>query len=255
MKQRMKQRLSHKLRLLPKSALIKTGPVDHADWNYKPILGWIIRKRYEMALPLLRQQPIRRLLKVGYGSGVFLPELFQHCQELYGIDIHPRAEEVNEILADFGIEAHLQTASAVSLPYTAQFFDCVVIISALEFIDDLDAVCNEVKRVLTPGGFLLVVTPGQSKLLDLGLKLLTGESAEADFGDRRKRIIPTLHKHFKVTYRQSFPGWPFSWLGFYTLLSLRPLIPQELSEKSYSGGKSHTRSSAEEVPIYSGTSK
>src|SRR6185437_4331790 len=38
------------LRLLPVKDLITTGPVDHADWNYKPVLGWIERQRFKLAL-------------------------------------------------------------------------------------------------------------------------------------------------------------------------------------------------------------
>jgi hypothetical protein len=40
--------------------------------------------------------------------------------------------------------------------------------------------------------------PGHSPVLDAGLKILTGNSASRDFGDRREQIVPTLHRHFIV---------------------------------------------------------
>ena len=61
------------LRLLPAKELITTGPVDHADWNYKPVLGWIERRRFKLALSMLPAPKSGRLLELGYGSGVFLP--------------------------------------------------------------------------------------------------------------------------------------------------------------------------------------
>jgi len=35
-----------------------------------------------------------RILEIGYGSGVFMPELSARCDELYGVDVHSRHEEV-----------------------------------------------------------------------------------------------------------------------------------------------------------------
>jgi SAM-dependent methyltransferase len=219
-----------RLKLLPKEALIKTGPVDHADWNYRPFLGWIQRLRFKLAASLVRkQQPIQKLLKVGYGSGIFMPELSQYCDELYGLDIHPMPEQVTEILEQYGVRAHLTSASAVSMPFPDQMFDGITVVSALEFVEPLEAACQEFKRVLKPGGFLVVITPGHSPVVDLGLKILTGESARKDFGDRRDAIIPTLLKHFKVEKQLLVPPLG-NWFGIclYTALLLRPL-PDALS--------------------------
>ena len=52
-------------------------------------------------------------------------------------------------------------------------------------------------RVLAPNGRIIVVTPGQSPLLDVALRVFTGESAEKDFGDRRKLVVPTLTREMR----------------------------------------------------------
>jgi hypothetical protein len=36
-------------RLLPPEDFVRTGPVDHADWNYRFPLGWISRRRLAVA--------------------------------------------------------------------------------------------------------------------------------------------------------------------------------------------------------------
>lgn len=93
--------------LLPQDNLLKTGEVDHADWNYRPILGWIQRQRFNLIVSLLAKERVNRLLEVGYGSGVFMPELSDHCRELYGIDIHQKQASVNKVLAEFNVSAKL----------------------------------------------------------------------------------------------------------------------------------------------------
>jgi ubiquinone/menaquinone biosynthesis C-methylase UbiE len=191
-------------RLLPPDDFAPTGPVDHGDWNYRFPLGWLSRRRLALATKLL-PPTIDRLLKIGYGSGVHLPHWATKCRELFGIDPHPHAERVTATLAKHGVAAHLTSGSAEAMPYPDAHFDCLLAISAIEFIPDLEAACREMWRVLRPDGKLVIVTPGRSPVVDFGLKLLTGESAKADYGDRRAAVLPTLRRHFAVERTKSFP--------------------------------------------------
>jgi ubiquinone/menaquinone biosynthesis C-methylase UbiE len=209
------------LKLLPPEALHKTGEVDHADWNYRPLLGAISRTRFRLVVALIGDVKRERLLEIGYGSGVFMPELARHCDELYGIDVHPMTNAVRVSLAGVGVSAKLFSGSVTALPFDDDFFDCLVAVSALEFVDDLDAACVEIKRVLKADGAFVVITPGHSPLVDLGLKLLTGKSAKTDFDDRRTKLIPTLLKHFRVERELTSPPVGSSLVKFYTALKLR----------------------------------
>jgi ubiquinone/menaquinone biosynthesis C-methylase UbiE len=208
------------LQLLPLDALMKTGDVDHADWNFRPLLGQIQKIRFRLIRKLLKVRRWHRLLEIGYGSGVFMPELARHADELFGIDPHPYPDEVANVLAEHGVEAKLATGSATSMPYADGFFDAIVIVSALEFIPDLDQACLEMRRLLTPDGVVIAVTPGQSPLLDLGVKILTGQSAKSDFGDRRAKIIPTLMKHFGVDRQLNSPPFIGRIVPLYTAMRL-----------------------------------
>jgi SAM-dependent methyltransferase len=193
------------MKLLPEDALIRTGDVDHANWNYRPVLGWIQRLRFRLICKLLGRGHYHRLLEIGYGSGIFMPELSLHCDELYGIDPHGQPEAVEKVLSERGIVARLKSGSAESMEYQDGFFDAIVVVSALEFIPDLERACIEVRRVLAPRGVLVIVTPGHSAAVDFGLKVLTGKKADEDFGERRKSILPCLMRHFHVQRRIDYP--------------------------------------------------
>jgi hypothetical protein len=56
------------MNLLPREALVKTGPVNHADWNYRPFLGLIQRIRWRLVRAFLGEQRYARLLEIGYGK-------------------------------------------------------------------------------------------------------------------------------------------------------------------------------------------
>ena len=208
------------LRLLPEEALLTTGAVDHGNWNYRPCLGRIQRLRFDLIRSMLQGSHAQRLLEIGYGSGIFLPELARHADQLYGIDPHPFTDNVAQVLEKHGVLASLVRGTATQMPYENAFFQTVVAVSALEFIDDLPLACREVKRVLTPGGIFVLVTPGHSSLLDLGLWLITGASPRDDFGDRRIRILPCLFREFVVDRRADYPPLLHRAFCLYTALRL-----------------------------------
>ena len=202
------------MHLLPKNELIHTGDVDHADWNYRPGLAFIMRRRFALVQSLLPQHS-HRMLEVGFGSGVFMPELSRHCDELYGIDVHEGVPEVQARLDACGVRASLSQQSATSLNFEDAFFDTIVAISALEFIDGIEDAAAELTRVLKHDGRLIAVMPGHSPLLDFALRVATGESAKRDYGDRREHVMPVLDSYFRVTQVKRF-------LPIYTAYELIP---------------------------------
>lgn len=184
--------------LLPPGSLVKTSGVDKAEWNFRPLLGMIQRLRFRLILSLLPDRHIGRLLEIGYGSGVFLPELAKRCDELYGIDPHRAAASVARNLAAHRVHAGLFSGSAIALPFQEASIDCLVAVSCLEYVEPFDHAVAEFRRVLKPGGSLVFVTPGNSPLLDAAHYLLTGCRAQEHYAGRRDRLIPTLLQQFTV---------------------------------------------------------
>jgi len=132
-----------KIELLPRELLVQTSDVDHADWNYRPLLGKLQRVRFQLIKALLRNSHGTELLEVGYGSGVFFPELLKHCQNISGVDIHPMPSEVSQSIEAAGIRANLHSADVCDMPFPDDAFDIVVAVSALEYVPDIDKACLE----------------------------------------------------------------------------------------------------------------
>ncbi len=211
---------NNSLRLLPPSALIRTSEVDHADWNYRKLLGLVQRVRFRLVRRLLGEARYPRILEIGYGSGVFMPELARRGDELYGIDPHPKNREVAAVLEQHGIRAQLHSGSAEELPFPDAHFDAIVSVSAIEYVPDIERCCREMGRVLKPGGKLVICTPGHSRLLDMALRVSTGERA-SQYSDHRQRLLPTLKRHFVTEKEKPFPPLVSSLVKLYTGIRLR----------------------------------
>ncbi len=213
------------MHLLPRAALVKTGEVDLADWNYRLHLRAIQRMRFRLIVSLLGRQHYPRLLELGYGSGIFLPELARRCRDLVGVDPHQRAGLVRRALEGHGVHATLVTGGAQALPFRDHSFDAIVAVSTLEFVDDLDAALREISRVLVPGGILVAVTPQTGPVLDLGLRVLTGRNARRDFQSRRESVVPSLLRRLTLEKMRKAPRWAGPALSLYTGIRLRADAP------------------------------
>ena len=209
------------LRLLDKERLVVTGPLDKAGWNYSPLLSLLERTRFRLIVRLIGMNRYDDVLEIGYGSGIFLPELQRRCVRLHGVDIHPHAGAVQLALAEVGVQASLHSASAESIPIDSGSIDLIVSVSTLEYVSDKRKAAGELRRVLRPHGQLAVVYPLPNALSDMGLKLLTGESA-SQYGDGRRALLPTLGECFSVVRRIRFPAWAPPLLQVYEGALLAP---------------------------------
>jgi ubiquinone/menaquinone biosynthesis C-methylase UbiE len=125
---------------------------------------------------------------------------------LYGIDIHPFNDNVSKILLNYGIVTNLCQGSVSQMPFKNESFDLIVSISTFEFVENKKTACKEIRRVLKTDGLFIIITPGESWILDLGLKILTHETAKKDYGDKRQYVIPILKEYFDVFQSKIFPS-------------------------------------------------
>ena len=179
--------------------LNKTGEVDYFYWNYKFPIKYIQRYRFSRILKLLGNKRYPKLLEVGTGSGIFLPELARHCDKLYACDIHPHFENIDYLLKHYSISNYeLKSQSIEKTDYPDNYFDAVVAVSVLEFVDDLQAALTEIKRILKKDGVFITICPMNSRFLDAILSLYSEKKPKDEFGESRIYVGKALEQNFTV---------------------------------------------------------
>jgi 2-polyprenyl-3-methyl-5-hydroxy-6-metoxy-1,4-benzoquinol methylase len=152
-----------KLILPPAGTLKPNDEHDPLPYYYRPLLGWLYRKRLRMGLDLLPRKGTR-ILEVGVGSGILVPTLSAHFSRYTGTDL-VLADGLHRLVApscqaDF-LQADLLRES--SLPEAA--YDAVICLSVLEHIADADGAACALARTLVKGGTLVAGYPMVNRLM------------------------------------------------------------------------------------------
>lgn len=209
------------MELLPVERLVRTDDIDVSDQVYRPWLGSFHRLRYHLLLELIGDRFYENLLEIGYGNGIFMPELARRCQNLYGVDAHPFRRDVAATLAGQGIEAELFTGASETMPVPENSMDCVVAVGPLENVEDPGRLCREVLRVLRAGGSFLVVLPSQGVLQELRAYLWSPESSTTGERVSEYEWIAALTGHFELEARRAAPPLLSPLVRLHTGLRLR----------------------------------
>lgn len=96
------------------------------------------------------------VLEAACGAGQGLGYLAQHARSVTGGDIS--AEVMSRAQATYGDAIALKIFDATLIPWPDGSFDAVLLFEAIYYLPDADAFVSEARRVLRPGGHLLIVT-------------------------------------------------------------------------------------------------
>jgi ubiquinone/menaquinone biosynthesis C-methylase UbiE len=147
----------------------------------------ITRERLREALEPAAGQ---RILEIGPGTGYYTLDMARRVAPEGTIEIFDLQQEfldhVMRRAGDEGIENIDPTqGDATTLPYEDDTFDAVVLTAVLGEIPDQDAALGEIRRVLRPGGRLIVGELfGDPHMVTVGAVKQRGEAAGLTF-DRR----------------------------------------------------------------------
>jgi ubiquinone/menaquinone biosynthesis C-methylase UbiE len=102
-----------------------------------------------------------KVLEIGCGPGVVLEQaagLVQPGGELHAVDIQPEmVHRATARLQEAGIaDVRITHAPADALPYEADSFDLVYMVTVIGELPDHAAALSEIRRVLKPGGMLAI---------------------------------------------------------------------------------------------------
>jgi ubiquinone/menaquinone biosynthesis C-methylase UbiE len=184
---------------------------DPIAYYYIPVFRSFFLKRLQMCLDLLPKTQMPRLLDVGCGTGIILPELLLRCDTIWAVDNQLQERSLRGLMQLEKIpesRVHLATADLLHLPFAEAHFDAVLLISILEHIEDLPAACREIVRVTKPGGAIVCGFPTKNAITD---KLLGGSTGF--HVSTHNQILQTLKNYLDQFSVNHFP----------------PIVPRDLS--------------------------
>lgn len=100
-----------------------------------------------------------RVLDIGCGRGVLLTPLADRGFQVFGVEINDSATQGSDSRAEIRIASRLGDAQ-----FPADFFDEIIIWHVLEHVEDPSHTIEECRRILRPGGRLIVAVPNFSSL-------------------------------------------------------------------------------------------
>ena len=155
-----------------------TGPTDPIRYYRRPVIGWLFRERINKGLRLLGERHFGAVLEVGYAAGALQLVLAKVADELHGIDLDADPRPVTEMLAARGVTSDLRRGDVLALPYADETFDLVTCFSVIEHLKGYERALGEMRRVLAPGGWLLLGMPSVNLTMELGFRAIGFKGVE-----------------------------------------------------------------------------
>ena len=131
---------------------------DEMSSDYSNTLGKYTEPMNYALIKELDGKNFKTLLDVGCGNGIFLSMVLNKFDvEVSGIDISPGMIEKSKELLDG--RADLKVGDSEHLPWNDKSFDIVTCSASFHHYPGPELALKEMKRVLRPGGILMIADP------------------------------------------------------------------------------------------------
>lgn len=178
----------------------------------KPDYFRLHRDRYVALLEALKVPPGSRVLEVGCNPGQFTEILVQAGYRVSGLDLRP--EDRPALWTRLGVEVRRANLEEEPLPFADGSFEAVVFSEVLEHLgrSPLPAL-EEIRRVLVPGGLLVLSTPNACALREralLAIRLLCWSSLEPPAEFRRRMELRDAARY--TVHQRLYTAGEVRWL-------------------------------------------
>ena len=110
------------------------------------------------------------VLEGGFGTGAYLDQIRHHVKMIYGVEGSDEGYLQTQTKINHAANVNLQVGNILRLPFTDNFFHGYLVNQVLHHLNQksnfqqLDVFLSEAKRVLRPGGHLVINTCSQAQL-------------------------------------------------------------------------------------------
>ncbi|MBT6691709.1 class I SAM-dependent methyltransferase [Candidatus Parcubacteria bacterium] len=138
-------------------------PENHMEKLYSAdnfFVRYVHLNRLDNIVKTMPSQDGMKVLDAGCGEGHLLEKLYNRnkSNRYYGIDL---TQEALDMATRRCPDTHFIKADLSKLDFEDNFFDFITCTETLEHVDEYQAVLAEFKRVLKPGGLLVVTFPNE----------------------------------------------------------------------------------------------
>ena len=204
--------------LPPQNLFEANGSDDPLPYYYKPFIGRLYRARIEQGLSMLNP-PYKRILEIGFGSGIVLPSLCRLSNEVYGVDLDSDPDRVHDSLAQVKCSCSLIKGDITAAEYEEGYFDLIVAFSILEHIPNLGQIMAILQRLLEPSGNLLIGMPRVDTAMTKAFELIGFRNIDDHHVSTRDDCLKASKQHFEIVNRKHLPSFlPNSLALYYNML-------------------------------------
>jgi 2-polyprenyl-3-methyl-5-hydroxy-6-metoxy-1,4-benzoquinol methylase len=146
-----------------------------------PVIAWSHRRRYEVALDVIRRLRPTKLLDYGCGDGTFLAMLSEESERPAAVGAEIDRSQVDDCRVRLGACSNLKFLLVDELCRSEHqyLYDVIVCTEVLEHVIDVDSVLDHFDILLRPGGHLVISVP-----VETGLPLIIKQTARTVAGWR-----------------------------------------------------------------------
>ncbi len=132
---------------------------EYDQWYETKLGNFVDKVESTTAFELYQPKSKEKILDIGCGTGNFSIKLAEKGCEVTGIDVsEPMLEKARLKAKKNNFDINFSQQDVLDLKFPDNSFDGVFSITAIEFISDIKKAYKEMKRVVKPGGKILIGT-------------------------------------------------------------------------------------------------